>query len=123
MAQKDDEAFVAAKCGYHMRVGWWCLVFFAVMGTALDAMHGLKLPFYLGVSQETRRLMWTLCHAHGTLLSIVHILFSLTLQNRAVATGRLELVSQGFSLSTVLLPLGFFLGGFHFYVGDPGIGV
>ena len=38
-----------------------------------------------------RRLMWTLAHAHGTLLGLVHIAFAVTV--RMGNTGRSRLVS------------------------------
>src|SRR5688572_28730652 len=59
----------------HVRFGWWSFLVFATFGLVLETFHGFKLGAYLDASQETRRLMWTLAHAHGTLLSVVHIVF------------------------------------------------
>ena len=61
----------------HLQFGWWSLVVFATLGLVLETLHGFKVRAYLDVSNETRRLMWTLAHAHGTLLAIVHIVFGL----------------------------------------------
>src|SRR6185436_11283953 len=63
----------------HLRFGWWALLCFLTLGVVLEAMHGFKVQWYLNVANETRRLMWTLAHAHGVLLALVNILFGLTL--------------------------------------------
>ncbi|MCH2172845.1 hypothetical protein MK489_18875 [Myxococcota bacterium] len=108
----------------HLVFGWWSLVVFIGLGTVLEAMHGLKIGWYLDVSNETRRLMWTLAHAHGTLLSLVHIAFAFSL-SQAVnwsASSR-DRASKCLTWSTYALPGGFFLGGFWIYDGDPGLGV
>jgi hypothetical protein len=64
----------------HLRFGWWSLLVFATLGFLLEALHGFKVRGYVGAASETRRLMWTLAHAHGTLLSVLHIVFALTLR-------------------------------------------
>ena len=108
----------------HLRFGWWSLLVFATLGLLLESFHGFKVRAYLDVSNETRRLMWTLAHAHGTLVALVHIAFALTL--RAVPDLDLRhppLVSRALMGASMLLPGGFFLGGVQFYAGDPGLGV
>src|SRR4051812_30811291 len=60
----------------HLRFGWWSLLVFLALGIVLETLHGFKVGAYLDVSNETRRLMWTLAHAHGTLLSLIHLAFS-----------------------------------------------
>ena len=108
----------------HLRFGWWALLLFATLGLALESLQGFKIRAYLDVSNDTRRLMWTLAHAHGTLLAAVNILFGLTLRVATPpAMPRVRLISAGLMLAGVLLPLGFFLGGVAFYSGDPGPGV
>jgi hypothetical protein len=108
----------------HLRVGWWSLLVFAILGLTLEALHGFKVRFYLDTSNETRRLMWTLAHAHGIGLALVHVVFGLML--RAVpetAPRNVPLTSTALILASVLLPGGFFLGGVAFYAGDPGVGI
>jgi hypothetical protein len=108
----------------HLRFGWWMLLLFLTLGLALEALHGFKAGLYLKVGNETRRLMWTLAHAHGTLLALVNIAFAFTLRllpdwpvrSRGVASACL----RG---STILMPAGFFLGGVVIYSGDPGLGI
>jgi hypothetical protein len=108
----------------HLRIGWWSLLLFLTMGVVLEALHGFKLGYYLDVSNSTRRHMWTLCHAHGTLLSILHIVFAASLG--LLGSPRPALIgwaSSCLSASTALLPGGFFLGGLYIYGGDPGLGI
>ena len=108
----------------HLRVGWWSLLFFATLGLVLESLQGFKVRAYLDVSNDTRRLMWTLAHAHGTLLAAINILFGLTMRIAApAAMPRVRLASTGLIAAGILLPLGFFLGGMAFYSGDPGPGV
>jgi hypothetical protein len=78
---------------------------------------------YLDVSNETRRLMWTLAHAHGTLLAIVHVIFALTWRSAPASLPKPHLISTSLIAASALLPGGFFLGGVAFYSGDPGLGV
>lgn len=107
-----------------MRFGWWSLLVFATLGLALETLHGFKVRAYLDVSNETRRLMWTLAHAHGTLLSFVHVVFGLTVRSGLGPAERaLQAISTSLIAASVLLPGGFFLGGIAFFSGDPGLGV
>ena len=104
----------------HRVFGWWSLLVFATLGLALETLHGLKLGFYLDVQNETRRLLWTLAHAHGVLLSLLHLFYASTLragQGAAGMPGRLT--SRLLVAATLLLPAGFFLGGILVYGGDP----
>ena len=109
----------------HLRFGWWSLFVFLLLGATLETLHGFKVGFYLDVSNETRRLMWTLAHAHGALLGLVNVAAGLSL--RALPTlsedPRISLMSMTLIAATVLLPAGFFAGGIAFYSGDPGIGI
>jgi hypothetical protein len=105
----------------HLRFGWMGLALFATLGLVLEALHGFKLGFYLAATNETRRLMLTLAHAHGTLLSLINIAFALSLKHFEGWDPRRA--SAALIWATVLLPAGFFLGGIFPYGGDPGIGI
>ena len=108
----------------HLRFGWWSLLGFLALGFSLELLHGFKAGLYLDVSNETRRLMWTLAHAHGALLGLVHILYALCLRLfPSLATGSQRPISLSLIGASVLLPGGFFLGGVSFYSGDPGLGI
>ena len=108
----------------HLRVGWWSLLGFLTLGLALEALHGFKVGLYLDVSNETRRHLWTLAHAHGTLLSILNVVFALATRAMSGWTGaERRLASRCLLGALVLLPLGFLLGGAFVHGGDPGLGV
>ena len=108
----------------HLQVGWWSLLLFLTLGLILETLHGFKVGFYLDVSNSTRRLMWTLAHVHGTLLSILNLVFAMSIRLTPdwKASSR-TLASRCLLGALVLLPLGFFLGGVFIHGGDPGIGV
>lgn len=108
----------------HLRFGWWSLLLFLSLGIILEGFHGFKAGLYLNVSNSTRRLMWTLAHAHGTLLAIVNIVFGVT----GTLLPTWELRSRGLASAclmggSILIPSGFFLGGTIIYAGDPGLGI
>ena len=108
----------------HLRFGWLSLVVFVTLGLALETMHAFKLGLYLNVGNEARRLMWTLAHAHGALLSLLNVVFGLmVLQLPQWRGGTLLLGSRCLLAATILLPLGFLVGGLFIYDGDPGLGV
>ena len=108
----------------HLTFGWWSLLVFATLGLTLEALHGFKVRAYLDASNDTRRLMWTLAHAHGTALAIIHVVFGLLLRVAPDTTARsMPTISTSLIAASVLLPGGFFLGGVAFYAGDPGIGI
>src|SRR5256886_14612409 len=94
----------------NLRFGWWSLLVFLSLGGALETLHGFKIGWYLDVGNEMRRLMFTLAHAHGTLLAVVNIIAGLTARN----IERFELqpsISFALIWAAVLLPAGFFFGG------------
>lgn len=105
----------------HLRFGWSGLLVFAALGVALEALHAWKVGAYLGVDNETRRLMWTLAHAHGVGLSLLQIAYAASL--RLMAAVPTLLTSRLLHGATVLVPLGFFLGGVNTYEADPGFGI
>jgi hypothetical protein len=114
----------SGSSGRHLRFGWWSLFAFAALGLVLESLHGFKILAYLDVSNETRRLMWRLAHAHGVLLGLTHVVFGLALRAIPDLGGaRLGFISTSLIGATVLVPGGFFLGGVQFYAGDPGLGV
>jgi hypothetical protein len=108
----------------HIRFGWWSLLVFATLGLVLEGLHGFKVRAYLDVSNETRRLMWTLAHAHGTLLSLINVVFGLSVRAAPeTVAGREPIVSPALIAATIVMPVAFFMGGVAFFEGDPGIGV
>ena len=110
--------------GRHLRFGWWSLLVFLCLGLTLELLHGFKAGLYLDVANETRRLMWTLAHAHGALLGLVHVAWALCLRVfPGLENGSQRVVSRCLVGASVLLPGGFFAGGVQLYGGDPGLGI
>ena len=105
----------------HVKFGWWCLVVFATAGLVLESLHGFKVRGYVDSSSETRRLMWTLAHAHGALVALINIVAGVMWRAFPLPPNP-RLVSACLLAAGVLLPGGFLLGGVAFYAGDPGIG-
>ncbi|MGE3844959.1 MAG: hypothetical protein AB7I50_25625, partial [Vicinamibacterales bacterium] len=113
MAPRQEEtAGKRLQTARHLTIGWWSIFVFGALGLVLETMHGFKLTVYLDVANETRRLMWTLAHAHGTLLGLVHIAFAVSAPMLpALSFRQQETVSKALIGASVLLPGGFFLGG------------
>ena len=113
----------APRAGSHLRFGWWALLVFLCLGALLESLHGFKVQFYLAVGNETRRLLWTLAHANGTLLALINIAFGLSRPALRISARAAGLASRCLFAATLLLPGGFFLGGAFAREGDPGLGV
>ena len=108
----------------HYRLGWWGLLLYLSLGIALETLHGFKIGFYLDRVHQMRRLLWTLAHAHGTLLALVQIGFAAGLAAFGRWTDtRLKLASFFLIDALALLPAGFFLGGIGCTEVDPSPGV
>ena len=108
--------------GRNLCFGWWSLLVFLSLGGVLEMLHGFKIGWYVDVGNETRRLMFTLAHAHGTVLALVNIAAGLSV---CLVERFMLRPSVSFALiwAAILLPGGFFLGGIVTYDGDPGLGV
>lgn len=107
----------------HLTLGWSLLLGFLLLGIALDALLGFKIDWYVDLSNTTRRLMWTLAHAHGVLLGLVNIAYAGTLVMTAPSSSRRSTASVSLVSASVLLPGGFLLGGLGIHAGDPGVGI
>ncbi|HSH74887.1 MAG TPA: hypothetical protein VLA09_04370 [Longimicrobiales bacterium] len=100
------------------------MLVFVTLGLVLETLSGFKVGLYLDVSNSTRRLMWTLAHAHGTLLSILNLVFALSIRLTPEWTEPSRaLASRSLLAALALMPLGFFLGGVRIHSGDPGLGI
>jgi hypothetical protein len=118
-----DDAALTALVRRHLVFGWWALAIYTTLGLVLEAAHGLKIGWYLDVGNATRRLSLTLGHAHGTLLGLINIAFALTLRHFDMSLRARARASLALRLATVLMPLGFALGAFGVYAGDPGFAI
>lgn len=109
----------------HLLYGWGGLFLFALLGLVLEGLHAWKVPLYLDAGSETRRLLFRLAHAHGTLLSLLQLGFASTLEKMPTRLfpRPLGLASGTLTGALLLLPMGFFLGGVEAVEGDPGSGI
>jgi len=101
--------------------GWLLLSIFLPLGLTLEALHALRVPVYF--QSEMRRELWTLAHAHGNLLGLVCLVFSVVAE-RVIPDERVRRsVSRWITGGAVLMPVGFFLGGVLNSEGDPSPGI
>lgn len=108
----------------HYALGWRMLLVFLTMGLVLEMLNGFKVDWYVSTAVVTRREMWTLAHAHGTLLGLVNLGFAAWVPWRLAHGGPPHpWCSPALILATVLLPGGFLLGGLGVFGGDPGLGI
>jgi len=103
-----------------LRTGWLLLAVSLPFGVTLEALHGFKVQAYLG--SDMRREMWRLAHAHGTMLGILCLVFA-TVAERHVPPALQRSVARQVTWGSLLIPLGFFLGGILNSEGDPSLGV
>jgi hypothetical protein len=124
MLEPNKEPMANRFVQRHLRYGWCALCIFVVLGVGLESLHGFKIGWYLDVSQETRRLMLTLAHAHGALLALVNLGFASTVALLPTRRQR-QRGTASFCLLTasIAMPTGFLLGGLFPFAGDPGIGI
>ena len=106
--------------GKTLRTGWLLLAIALPLGVTLEALHGFKVQAYL--ASETRREMWRLAHAHGTLLGILCLVFAAVADAHVPQPIRAR-VAALIRWGAVLMPLGFFLGGVLNSEGDPSLGI
>lgn len=124
MPNKEPSTEITKLTERHLKLGWWGLAGYIALGLALETMHGFKWELYLDVRNETRRLMWTLAHAHGALLSLVHIAWAASLATLGPRTAQPpRLITWGLTAGWLLVPIGFLLGGVWIYDGDPSLAI
>lgn len=108
----------------HARLGWWTLLVFVSLGVVLESLHGFKVGWYLDIDNSTRRFMFRLAHAHGALMALMHIAFAATVPLLESSEGRrVRTASTLLTAGALLVPAGFFAGGFGIHGADPGYGV
>ena len=107
----------------HQRAGWALLTLFVGVGLCLDGFHAFKAGLYLDPAQHVRREFWTLAHAHGTLVALVHLAFAAHLKRPSPPWPQASVASALLFVAAALLPGGFFLGGLTPTETDPGLGI
>jgi hypothetical protein len=105
----------------HRRFGWTALLAWMCGGLLLELFHGFKLGGYL--LDPVRRELWTLAHFHGSLLSVVNLAYVRWAEAPGLSAATRTRSSRALIAGSLLLPLGFLLGGWFHYEGDPGVGI
>jgi hypothetical protein len=103
-----------------LRTGWVLIAISLPLGVTLEALHGFKVQVYL--RSEVRHEMWRLAHAHGTLLGILLLVFA-SLGESHLAAEKRAAIGRDLRTGSILMPLGFFLGGILNSEGDPSLGI
>jgi hypothetical protein len=109
----------------HLIEGWGGLFLFTCLGIALECLLAFKVPLYVDVESESRRLLWRLAHAHGTLFSLIHLAaaFSFGRFAERAFPQPAGLISGTLTAASLLIPGGFFLAGVDARAGDPGLSI
>jgi hypothetical protein len=106
-------------CRASLRFGWTAIALFLLLGLVLEFFHLIKAPFY--VETAIRRELWTLAHAHGTLLGLINVGFAATAMRCLDSENSRALASWLLRVGAAAVPAGFFLGGVGQSEGDPSL--
>lgn len=105
----------------HRKYGWTALFFFMLFGTIVEGMLGFKSS---GITMDAlRRELWSLAHFHGAMLAVVNIVYVQWADSSQIAENSRKSASRTLLIGSILMPVGFFLGGVAHPEGDPGIGI
>jgi hypothetical protein len=99
--------------------GWISVAVWMTFGLLLEGLLGYKTPAYL--LDDTRRELFRLAHAHGTLLGLILLAAALSGQLFKLAPPRAAWISL--RLGAAVMPVGFLLAGIWHYESDPGLGI
>ncbi|HMQ03721.1 MAG TPA: hypothetical protein PKD26_07385 [Pyrinomonadaceae bacterium] len=95
------------------------LAFWMTFGLILEGLIGFRSPSYL--LDPTRRELLRLAHAHGAIFSILLLALSLGQYAGMISPPRAAVLSL--RIGTILMPVGFLLGGIWLQGSDPGPGI
>lgn len=120
--KKPQTATQANQLVYLHRVyGWSALFISLTFGFALEGLLGFKTVSLL--LDPIRREFWSLAHFHGALLALLNLVYVHWAEHETLNPAQRRLASRTLIIGSLLLPLGFFLGGLIHYEGDPGVGI
>jgi hypothetical protein len=118
----DSESDADEAGRRHLRFGFRALLVFLALGFLLEFLHAFRFGWYLSEQSDPRRLMWTLAHAHGTLVALILIAVGAAWP-QLHPSPRLRTASRCLYAAAWALPGGFFLGGLFLASPDPGLGI
>lgn len=94
-------------------------------GIVLETLHAFKAAAYL--MDPVRREFWSLAHFHGVGLAIVNLVFISWAERSSfggeILWGSSRTASMSLMAGSVMLPLGFLLGGVGHYGSDSSLGI
>ena len=97
--------------------GWWGLAVWLSLGLLLEGLIGFRTSAYL--LDPIRRDLFRLAHAHGTIFSILLLVTALFLE-RGLSSPPAAAI-RTLQIGTVMMPLGFLLGGIRHTETDPNL--
>lgn len=100
----------------HLTLGWLALGLVTVLGLALETLHAFKVGAYLDAENSTRRMLFTLAHAHLGALGLVQFAYVTTLRTLGWVP---RASSPLLVLALALVPAGFCFGALGAEGGDP----
>ncbi len=121
MKRKSTGTVVNKPGRRHGRFGWTTLLLWLTFGLVLEMLHGFKVTDYL--LDPIRREFWTLAHFHGVALALVNLVYVSWAENEKLLPKQQTLASWALIGGSILMPVGFFLGGLVHFEGDPGLGI
>jgi len=96
--------------------GFITLAFWMTFGLLLEGLLGYKIPAYL--NDNLRRELFRLAHTHGALLSLVLIVTVICAKAEFIKPN--TYAQNALRVGSVIMPLGFLLGGIWHFESDPG---
>lgn len=120
-ARKDMPGSEEGLARRHRRFGWTALFAWMCGGLVLELFHGFKLGDYL--LDPLRRELLTLAHFHGALLSVVNLVYVRWAEAPGISAAARGRASWALIAGSILMPVGFLLGGLQHFDGDPGFGI
>jgi ABC-type multidrug transport system permease subunit len=116
MEKNPKDLETRTKAGFASQA-WFGFLFWMSMGLLFEGLIGFRAPVYL--QDPVRRELFRLAHAHGTLLCVMLLIINLYLVKGLVSPPKLAI--RALQAGTIIMPLGFLLGGAWHYESDPGL--
>jgi hypothetical protein len=118
---RQNELYGSEFSRDHSRFGWTSLFIWLAIGLTLEILLGFKVSAY--ILDPIRREFWKLSHFHGALLGFLNLIYIRWARNESLSKAQQKWASRSLMVGSLLMPLGFFLGGLIHFEGDPGVGI
>lgn len=118
---KTEAPAAQGRARVHARFGWTLLLVSLVFGTVMEALEAFRwAPL---VRDAWMQRLWSLAHFHGAAFGLLNLIYVPWADAPALSEGRRSSASRMLRAGSVVMPLGFLLGGIGHLEGDPSIGV